>query len=74
MVARFLFMLLSVSEAFLLMPKNSTGRVAGDLTMLKRYVYRWDMPEDSESNEDRAATPPSIPSIPTPPACSTIAQ
>eukprot|EP00964_Phaeocystis_antarctica_P023878 scaffold13360_cov54-Phaeocystis_antarctica.AAC.1 len=33
------------------MPKNATGRVAGDLTQLSRYAYRWDMPEDTESNE-----------------------
>ena len=39
--------LLSPGSAFVLMPKNATGRVAGDLTLLKRYAYRWDMPEVS---------------------------
>ena len=39
--------LLSPGSAFVLMPKNATGRVAGDLTLLKRYAYRWDMPEES---------------------------
>ena len=43
----FLPMLLSFGSAFVLMPKNATGRVAGDLTLLKRYAYRWDMPEES---------------------------
>ena len=43
----FLLMLLSFGSAFVLMPKNATGRVAGDLTLLKRYAYRWDMPEES---------------------------
>ena len=39
-------MLLSSGSAFVLMPKNATGRVAGDLTLLSRYAYRWDMPEE----------------------------
>ena len=46
----FLPMLLSFGSAFVLMPKNATGRVAGDLTLLKRYAYRWDMPEESTLN------------------------
>ena len=42
--------LLSSGSSFVLMPKNATGRVAGDLTLLKRYAYRWDMPEESTLN------------------------
>jgi hypothetical protein len=37
--------------AFVLMPANATGRAAGDLTLLNRYVYRWSMPVDTGSNE-----------------------
>ena len=40
-----LLMMLSPGSAFVLMPKNATGRVAGDLTLLNRHAYRWDMPE-----------------------------
>ena len=38
-------------STFVLMPANATGRAAGDLTLLNRYVYRWSMPVDSGSNE-----------------------
>ena len=41
-------MLLSFGSAFVLMPKNATGRVAGDLTLLNRHAYRWDMPEAAQ--------------------------
>ena len=51
-----LLLLLSSGSAFVLMPKNATGRVAGDLTLLYRYAYRWDMPE----------VPPPSPSAVTP--------
>ena len=40
-----LLMMLSPGSSFVLMPKNATGRVAGDLTLLNRHAYRWDMPE-----------------------------
>ena len=40
-----LLMMLSPGSAFVLMPKNATGRVAGDLTQLSGHAYRWDMPE-----------------------------
>ena len=43
-------MILSPGSAFVLMPKNATARVAGDLTQLSRYAYRWDMPEESTLN------------------------
>ena len=44
-----MLMLISPGSAFVLMPKNATGRVAGDLNLLSRYVYRWDTPEGSQS-------------------------
>ena len=40
-----LLMMLSPGSSFVLMPKNATGRVAGDLTQLSGHAYRWDMPE-----------------------------
>ena len=40
-----MLMLISPGSAFVLMPKNATGRVACDLTLLNRHAYRWDMPE-----------------------------
>ena len=40
-----LLMILSPGSSFVLTPKNVTGRVAGDLTLLSRHAYRWDMPE-----------------------------
>ena len=55
----FLPMLLSFGSAFVLMPKNATGRVAGDLTLLKRYAYRWDMPEESTTLRPRPCPSPS---------------
>ena len=56
----FLPMLLSFGSAFVLMPKNATGRVAGDLTLLTRYAYRWDMPEESMHPGPRLITPRSL--------------
>ena len=38
-------MMLGSGSTFVLMPKNATGRVAGDLTLLNHHAYRWDMPE-----------------------------
>ena len=35
-----LLMMLSSGSSFVLMPKNATGRVAGDLTLLNRHAYR----------------------------------
>ena len=53
-----MLMLISPGSAFVLMPKNATGRVAGDLTQLSRYAYRWDMPEVSTLTLTLAPAPP----------------